>query len=260
MKKRCAVFTTFYNEKHFLPLWLKYYSQFFGMENLYVLDHQSTDGSTSDLDCNVRIVEHGQLHDVEWLIKIAREEQKNLLKSYEYVIHPDADEFIIPDPDKHKDLSCYLDYIREKSIAAVACVGYEVIHQRHSEPPLDWANPILVTQRKFWVNNDTYDKPIIGSRFIDWTTGTHRARDRHVKRDDNLLLVHLHRVDFGACKQTLIRKFAAAKGYREGCGFSVEHIIGEELISSFDKPPHWNNPEHSLCMLSKIPERLRDIV
>lgn len=260
MKKRCAVFVTVYNEKYFLPLWVKYYSQFFGIENLYVLDHQSTDGGTHNLGCNVQVVKHKKLHDVGWLIKIAKEKQRSLLKDYEYVIHPDADEFIIPNPSKYKNLSCYLDYMKRNSIDAISCTGYEVIHQRHTEPILDWNKPILINQRNFWVNNDTFDKPIIGSRFINWTTGTHREIKRNNKRDNNLLLVHLHRVDFKTCKRTVRYKFEAERGYRVGSTYSKNHMMSDEIIESFDKPPHWNNPKHSRCILSKIPERYKGIV
>ena len=36
-----------YNEAVFLPIWLRYYSRFFAPDDIYVLDHESTDGSTS---------------------------------------------------------------------------------------------------------------------------------------------------------------------------------------------------------------------
>ena len=42
-----AVFTMVYNEPVFLPIWLRYYSRFFAPDDIYVFDHQSTDGSTS---------------------------------------------------------------------------------------------------------------------------------------------------------------------------------------------------------------------
>ena len=42
-----AVLTMVYNESVFLPIWLRYYSRFFAPEDIYVLDHQSDDGSTN---------------------------------------------------------------------------------------------------------------------------------------------------------------------------------------------------------------------
>ncbi|MGH3827327.1 MAG: RICIN domain-containing protein, partial [Pseudonocardiaceae bacterium] len=41
-----AVLTIVRNENVFLPIWLHYYGQFFPAQDMYVIDHQSTDGST----------------------------------------------------------------------------------------------------------------------------------------------------------------------------------------------------------------------
>lgn len=264
-KKRCAVFTIAHNEKYFLPLWIKYYSQFFGMENLYILDHQSTDGSTSNLDCNVQVVKHKRVHDSKWLIETAKDEQKRLLQDYEYVMHPDADEFIIPDPDKHENLSYYVDYMRENSIDVVACFGHEVIHKRHEESLLDWGKSILVNQRKYWINLNTYDKPIIGSRFINWSWGTHFEVDISIpgrkevpvwiERDNNLLLVHLRRVDFETCRETALSKYKSGTS-----GTKASQYIGEEFIEYFDNPQHWKNPDCLPGIVTEIPERFKNIV
>ena len=46
-KKSRAVITMAKNESVFLPIWWRYYAQFFLPEDIYILDHESTDGSTS---------------------------------------------------------------------------------------------------------------------------------------------------------------------------------------------------------------------
>ena len=51
LRKRRAVVTIVHNEPVFLPIWLGYYSRFFAAEDIYVLDNESTDGST---DARVR--------------------------------------------------------------------------------------------------------------------------------------------------------------------------------------------------------------
>ena len=48
-EKRRAVLTIVQNEAVFLPIWLRYYSRFFAPDDIYVLDHESTDGSTSEV-------------------------------------------------------------------------------------------------------------------------------------------------------------------------------------------------------------------
>ena len=44
-----AVITYVYNEKTNLPIWIKYYGSLFGIENLFIADRGSTDGSTDNL-------------------------------------------------------------------------------------------------------------------------------------------------------------------------------------------------------------------
>ena len=68
MKKECAVFTIVKNENYFLPIWLKHFKKFFKSEDIYVLDHQSTDGSTEDLDVNVIPIFNDLTFDHQWLI------------------------------------------------------------------------------------------------------------------------------------------------------------------------------------------------
>lgn len=262
MKKRCAVFTTVHNEKHFLPLWIKYYSSLFGMENLYILDHQSTDGSTSNLKCNVKTVRCNILHDVEWLIRVTKNEQKKLLENYEYTIRPDADEFIIPNPSKYKDLSYYLDYMKENSIDVISCFGHEVIHKRHEELPLDWKKSILVSQRKYWINIDAYDKPIIASRPLNWSLGTHYEIGIENKRDDNLILVHLRKVDFETCKQSSLYKSKSGRCSTK-YNLYLQHI-GREFEKYFDNPQHCRknlkDPNCQLNTVSEIPNKYKGII
>ena len=42
----CGVVTYVHNEAHTLPVWLRYYSRHFARGDMYVLDHNSDDGST----------------------------------------------------------------------------------------------------------------------------------------------------------------------------------------------------------------------
>ncbi|MEO5652825.1 MAG: glycosyltransferase family 2 protein, partial [Marmoricola sp.] len=50
---RIAAITFCRDEGRMLPLWIKYYGAQFGVENLYVVDDNSEDGSTDDLPCDV---------------------------------------------------------------------------------------------------------------------------------------------------------------------------------------------------------------
>ena len=80
-----AVTTMVYNEPVFLPIWLRYYSRFFAPEDIYVLDHQSTDGSTTD-DGFVRVpVEHETTSEL-WKIEASEAQQRDLLDRYDVVL------------------------------------------------------------------------------------------------------------------------------------------------------------------------------
>src|ERR1700712_6045729 len=50
---RIAAITFCRDEGRMLPLWIRYYGGQFGVENLFVVDDNSEDGSTDDLACNV---------------------------------------------------------------------------------------------------------------------------------------------------------------------------------------------------------------
>src|SRR6185503_134162 len=44
---RSAVITMVHDEAVFLPIWLRYYSRFFAPGDIYVLDNETSDGSTA---------------------------------------------------------------------------------------------------------------------------------------------------------------------------------------------------------------------
>src|ERR1700730_13677411 len=46
---KAAALTFVFNESVNLPLWIKYYGSNFGEKNLFVVDRESTDGSTNNL-------------------------------------------------------------------------------------------------------------------------------------------------------------------------------------------------------------------
>jgi hypothetical protein len=188
-----AVLTSVANESFFFPIWLRYYSRFIEPEHLYVLDHDSTDGST-DGEGFVRVPIHNAVLDWAWLWEIIRGEQHRLLERYRAVLYTDVDEIVVPDP-AYGDLGRYLD---EFSDEFVTCRGWEVLHDPQSEPPLEPAAPILA-QRKWWFRNTAYDKPLLARVPMSWRGGFHGRTDGAVNDDPRLFLVHLHRVDYERC-------------------------------------------------------------
>lgn len=191
IKKKRAVFTIVKNEKYFLPIWLKYYNKAFNKEDIYILDHQSTDSSTDCLNVNVIKIENDKIFDHEWLRNIVNSFQAKLLEEYETVVFAEADELILP---RYVSLNEYLDSFNKDY---VSCTGYEIFHDVYSENTFNPNLPIF-SQRKYWFRTDIYDKTIISKKPCNWSLGFHFAEISSIykNKDDDLLLIHLHRLDY----------------------------------------------------------------
>lgn len=190
--RTCAVFTIVQNESFYFPIWLNYYSRFFESEDIYVLDHDTVDGST-DGDGFQRERVSKRTFDNRWLRQIVQRKQRQLLESYDNVVFVDVDEIVAPNP-LLGDLG---DYLARFNGVWINCLGYEVI-QMPDEAPLDLSRSIL-SQRRCWFPNSIYDKSVLSSVPIEWKLGFHGRRDNHGRFDPDLRLIHLHRADFHVC-------------------------------------------------------------
>ncbi|MFD8778370.1 class I SAM-dependent methyltransferase [Streptomyces sp. NPDC059916] len=218
-RPRCAVVTMVNNEAFFLPIWLDYYHRYFDADDVYVLDHDTTDGST-DRDGFVRIPVHNPVTDWAWHRDMLQKQQHRLLAhGYDQVLVTDTDEIVIPDP-VYGSLD---DYLRQMTGEFVNCRGYEIIHDVGTEPAFDLQRPVL-DQRQWWFRNPVYSKPLLARVPMDWSGGFHTRSDGRVLDDPRLFLVHLHRVDFDRClerhRQRLSRPWVqhqvdAGWGYQE---------------------------------------------
>jgi hypothetical protein len=181
------------DEAVFLPIWLRYYSRFFAPEDIYVLDHGTTDGSTEQGEF-VRVpIEHATV-DHAWRLQAVEEQQRRLLESYDVVLAVDVDEIVAPDPD-WGTLDDYLAGFQEEF---VNCLGYEILHLRDREPPLRAELPIM-EQRGYWFAAEGYDKPALATKPLSWKPGFHSRSDERWNLDPDLRLIHLHRVDYEIC-------------------------------------------------------------
>lgn len=231
-----AVFTIVQNEPVFLPLWLRYYGRYFEPCDIYVLDHDSIDRSTEGVDARYNLlgVHRDESFDHEWLKNTVAAFQTFLLHSYENVLFAEVDEFILADPDAYSGLDDYIARFRDR---VARCTGFDVVHYANEEPALRFDEPILA-QRKYWYASRLFCKPLLAKVPLSWGVGFHdegrslerRQRRRRRRRrlrllrravgglvrgrapgvdrklrdlqpapDPDLLLVHLHRVDYGYC-------------------------------------------------------------
>jgi Glycosyl transferase family 2 len=210
---RRAIITIVHNENVFLPIWLSYYSRFFAAQDIYVLDNESTDGSTSRPGF-VRIpVAHDRVDHV-WMVRTIEDLQHELFSRYDLVLVTDVDEIIAPAPQVGT-LGGYLDRFDEEF---VNCLGYELLHQRDREPALQLDRPIL-DQRHCWFFNGGYDKAAVATIPMRWRPGFHGREDFQYHLDPDLRLIHLHRMDYGICLErhrTRQRRTWAEHDTREG--------------------------------------------
>jgi hypothetical protein len=192
-KRARAVVTMSKNESVFLPIWWRYYSQFFGPEDIYILDHETTDGSTSGPGF-VRIPVFHPVVEWGWHRDILQKHQHWLVERYEAVLCTDVDEIVAPEPGTGN----LGDYIERFTSDFVNCRGYEILHLKDSEPPLDFTRPIL-EQRMHWYFNPAYCKPLLARVPMFWHGGLHVRVDGQTNEDPSLYLIHLHRVDYRTC-------------------------------------------------------------
>jgi hypothetical protein len=126
---------------------------------------------------------------------VCNEFQKKLLKDYRWVIFSHVDEFVCPDPDKYIDLKDFL--FKNRKIKKIRCSGYEVI-QLPEEVAIEGGTDLL-KNRKYWFQNDVYSKPLIVQTGVSWTPGWHGIHGEELPIQSDLILMHLHRIDYKKC-------------------------------------------------------------
>lgn len=207
MKKKCAVFTTVKNESVFLPIWLRHYQQYFSNDDIYILDHFSTDGSTANLPVNVRLVSNDYVNDHEWLVKIAQDFQRQLLETYQCVVFAESDEIIY---SLEKPLNETLnDFIQGDDLYAT-CSGYSVIQDTQSESALS-SGDYIFEKRNVWYKDAAEDKTLISKVPLEWNWGFHSLKGRNNNYHRDLYIAHLHRFDF----ETMLKRHQERTSFQQ---------------------------------------------
>ena len=250
-----AAFTIVQNEPVMLPLWLDYYGRFFDAEDLYVLNHDGTDGSVEAVSdrCQVIPIHRTKSFEHRWLRATVEAFQTFLLRSYDAVLFTEADEFVVADPRRYSGLD---DYIGQLEEPAARCLGFNVV-QQPDEPALQFGRPLLA-QRRYWHASLGYSKRLLGRVPLRWSEGFHEeynAPDR--APDPALLLVHLHRIDYDWCvtrhRSTAARNWSEEDIARED-GTQNRMASEEQLAHWFRFGPDLDSPREL------IPEHVRSVL
>ena len=254
MRKRAA-FTIVQNESVFLPLWLDYYGRYFDHADIYVLDHDSDDGSTAEIGsrCNLLRVYREKSFDHAWLKDTVAAFQAFLLQSYEKVLFAEADEFVLADPSQYSGLD---DYIERCSERVARCAGFNIVHYPGEEPRLQFDKPVLA-QRKYWHASDLYCKPLLSTVPLSWALGFHEDPSLpDLRADPNLLLVHLHRIDYDSCLAH--HRSTAARRWNE-CDVEAKYGIQNRLVEE-EAFNAWFFGGTDDGQRELIPERLKNLL
>lgn len=213
MKKDFAIFTIVQNEMYFLPKLVKYYSQYVDPCDFYVLDHDTTDGSTDDLNVNVVKVSYEFSFDHKWLVGVVMAFQRKLLQKYKYVIFVEADDFLYT--LNNDFLSVLGDSL--KTYDAVVNTAYNIVHdfmESESEDSLTEQEFMssTVARRKFWSRKPNHDKALVVKTPCGYARGFHNFKilkkgSRHVKNPE-LFLAHLHMVDWELNKKRITHRIS----------------------------------------------------
>ena len=220
MKIACLVYVRNYN--FWFKHWLKYYCQFNFDVYVVNLSDKQKDLPTYGYKFEeiklkeLGVVGTGDYHDL--CVNAIQEQQKRLLKKYDYVVYTDLDEFIIANPDKYKDFEDYVKKVKRKE---VTCSGKEII-QHKDELAMEWNKPWM-KQRKHWWPHSAHYKTAISKVPQKFVWGFHYPKSFIAKAakcelgikdyiqkiaDPDLIMVHTRFID--------AEEFERLKTKREG--------------------------------------------
>ena len=185
-----------HNEAIFLPIWLRYYSRFFAADDIYVLDNDTTDGST-DGD---GLRPHPGAATTGSTISGWSETMEGFSTSCSSATtsswSPTSTRSSPRCPNGARSASTSTGFDEE----FVNPLGYEILHLLGPRAGrYDPERPVL-EQRGYWFANDAYDKPMLATVPMNWEPGLHKSDDGRQNYDPDLRLIHLHRMDYEVCR------------------------------------------------------------
>lgn len=264
-KLESAVFTLVHNEKVFLPIWVNYYSKFFKQKDIYIINHDSDDGSIENIkneypSINIITIHHSKIYDDDFMVDNIIYTQHRLLEKYKIVVYSDADELLITDPNMYKNL---IDFLKSFNNDFVRCTSRSIIHQQN-EPRFDPTKKVL-SQRSVWFEELQYDKTLISKVPLVWSRGLHEActingKQIKPKVDRGLILLHLARIDYDM--RVIRNKYVATKQWGNAGDEGMQrNIQGKELFNWFYYFPQIIAHESGLpFFIENIPDKYKNIV
>jgi len=228
MLNNIALITIIQNGNEFFKIWYKYYTQLLPEKNIYVIDYNSTDGSTNNINCNIIKYADYNVENIPQGNQLINDLKSELLKTFDYVIYTDYDEIMFHPKGLESVIASKEKYYTTS--------GYEIVQNRRLEAPINFNLP-LIPQRNYWYRCPTYDKPLITSIDFTWAFGNHSAsirlpsgRQAAILQPNyvaNLYLLHLHKIDYTHCLALNQKNIAEKKEPK--LGGTQNFLIGKKF-------------------------------
>lgn len=198
---KIAAVTMVYKDYDFLNLWVNYYGEIFGRENLFVISH-GEDAKVSAIcaGTNVSFLSRNGLSPrfdrLRWDYLSAFVNFQ--LLSYDAVICSDVDELLYVDPRCNESLISKI--AAYKSRTTISGLGLEVFQ---SQDEMDWrSDKWVLNDRKMAVPSVSYSKPVVALNDVRYMPGGHATpNDPYIPKD--LYLLHLKYVSKDLSYQSL---------------------------------------------------------
>lgn len=169
--KKIAVVTMQYNEGFYISRWIDYYARLVGIENLYVIDHDSDEEVRAKLSgVSVLRYPRSALDDQE-RARFVSKFVNALLEIYETVIYTDCDEFISHDPRR---FDSFTDWLDATDFEHSTCIGFNVVTILEEENAVLLDGPILAQRRHVHFVSPMCKTSLV-RKPIRWGGGFHHA-------------------------------------------------------------------------------------
>ena len=188
--------TVAHNEDFFLEKWINYYGREIGFENLFIIDHGSTDISVQKLrsikSINFLTVPRYN-YDEGQRVRAVSCLHESLLQYFDAGIVVDCDEFLVVDPKRFGNLRNFVSNVRDNGIMGATGLGLNVTHMPDIEGPYVPHIPILA-QRRHAIFNLAMCKTSLSMTKTKWSGGFH-ASSLRPQFFDGFFLFHLKNFD-----------------------------------------------------------------
>ena len=189
---RIAAVTMTYNEPDFVPIWTRHYARHAGRDTLLTSSITApTTAAWTGWAMSMRsALPRSPFDEPSRRRLFINASCGSLLEYYDFALHADIDEIVLPNPRQHATLTDYCSAPRGEVTNAI---GLNVQHVPALEPALDPTRPVTLQRKPFVWLGSTMCKPLLIRRPVTWSQGGHCCE--YPVTFDGLYMFHLRWFD-----------------------------------------------------------------